>query len=105
MATLPNSNSAIEVRVRANPAARSWRRFSASDSSSFAVFSAAAALLPDTVAYQGREDLRFAIAEYTTSNYLDVAVYRVTAGRWFTGAEDGAGPVPAAVIMSDRIPC
>ena len=62
------------------------------------VFSAAAAILPDSVAYQGREDLRLAIAEYITSNYLEVAGYRVTAGRWFTAAEDRAGATPTAVI-------
>lgn len=56
------------------------------------VFSDAAATLPDSVAYQGREDMRFAIAEYTTASYLDVVGYRVTAGRWFTGAEDRARP-------------
>ncbi len=62
------------------------------------VFSAAAAVLPDSVMYQGSEDLRFAIAEYVTSHYLDVAGYRVTAGRWFTAVEDRAGSAPTAVI-------
>ncbi len=62
------------------------------------VFTAAAAVLQDGAAYQGPEDLRYAIIEYTTSNYLAVAGHRLTAGRWFTREEDTAGPVPAAVI-------
>jgi predicted permease len=62
------------------------------------VFSAVTAVLADDVRYQGRQDLQLAIAEYTTSSYLDVAGYRLHAGRWFTEAEDRAGPHGAVVI-------
>lgn len=62
------------------------------------VFSAVTALLADDIRYQAGDGLRMAFAEYATSSYLDVLRYRLTAGRWFTEAEDRAGAQPSAVI-------
>jgi predicted permease len=62
------------------------------------VFSALTAVLAEDVRYQAGEGLRKAFVEHTTSSYLDVLGSRLTAGRWFTEAEDRAGGPPAAVI-------
>ena len=62
------------------------------------VFSSVTAVLADDARYQARDGLRMAFVEHTTSSYLDVLRYRLTAGRWFTEAEDRAGAQPSAVI-------
>jgi predicted permease len=62
------------------------------------VFSAVTAVLPEDARYQARDGLRKAFVEHTTSSYLDVLGSRLTAGRWFTEAEDRVGAQPVAVM-------
>ena len=62
------------------------------------VFSGVTALLAEDARYQGRDGLQMVFVEHATSSYLDVLGYRLSAGRWFTEAEDRAGGAPVAVI-------
>ena len=61
-------------------------------------FSSVTAVLAEDIQYQARDGLRKAFVEHATSSYLDVLGYRLTAGRWFTAAEDRIGAPPSAVI-------
>lgn len=85
------------VTERAAPAPVSFPAYRDIVSSSN-VFSAVTAILADDARYQASDGLRMAFVEHATSSYLEVLGYRLTAGRWFTEAEDRTGVGPSAVI-------
>ncbi|HKT78688.1 MAG TPA: ABC transporter permease, partial [Vicinamibacterales bacterium] len=66
------------------------------------LFSGVAAMgIPGPVNYRDRGAVRQAVAEFTTSNYLQVLDLHLSSGRWFDASEDRAGAGLVAVVGHD----